>query len=299
MSKTAVDAARAGTVFVLPPEDDRLVLVNDPASPLYDERLTLPVSEELALSIAREGQIQPGKVKKNGPQLEILDGRQRYRAARLVNEWVRNADERVAFRGGVEVGFKFEVVRPEDEKDAIRKMIAANLHVEDTPMVRARRIARALKWGLTVEDVRVSYGFKSAATIENILALLDCAPAVQNAVERREMPESVARRLRDLDHGKQREALDEMRQKGAMRGAVANRAVTAKKNGKEISGAKTGRRMLTREFIERYSMQLEDVKAGGVQAVAANLKFLLGDSDALAGVDLAPYRDALRKARRR
>ena len=81
MSKTAVDAARAGTVFTLPPEDDRLVLVNDKASPLYDERLELPVSEELALSIAREGQIQAGKVRKNGPKLEILDGRQPSRSA--------------------------------------------------------------------------------------------------------------------------------------------------------------------------------------------------------------------------
>jgi hypothetical protein len=58
---------------------------------------------------------------------------------------VRNKDIRVAFRAGRLLEFKFEVVRPEDEQDAIRKMIAANLHIEDTPMVRAKRIARALK----------------------------------------------------------------------------------------------------------------------------------------------------------
>ena len=128
MSKTAVDAARAGTVFTLPPEDERFVLVNDKASPLYDERLELPVSEELALSIAREGQIQAGKVRKNGPKLEILDGRQRYRAALLANKWINARDPRVAFRSGQIVQFKFEVVKPEDERDAVRKMIAANPH---------------------------------------------------------------------------------------------------------------------------------------------------------------------------
>ncbi len=86
MAKTAVDATRAGTIFVLPPDDDRLILVNDKNSPLYDERLDLPFSEELALSIAREGQIQPAKVRKNGPNLEILDGRQRFRASLLANQ---------------------------------------------------------------------------------------------------------------------------------------------------------------------------------------------------------------------
>lgn len=299
MAKTAVDASRAGTVFALPPDDERFVLVNDPQSALYDERITLPVSDELALSIARDGQIQPGKVRKNGPKLEILDGRQRYRATLLVNQWVASNDQRVSFRAGVTVQFKFEVVKPEDEQDCIRKMLASNLRVDDTPLVRAKRVARALKWGLTEEDVRISYGFKSLATIQNILALLDCAPSVQQAVERRELPEAVARRFTKLEHTKQHELLAEMRTKGAMRGAVANRAVTSKKAGKEISAEKQGRRMLTREFIESYLLQLEDVTAPGVDAVRVNLRFLLGDADALAGAELGMYRDAVKRARRR
>ena len=298
MSKTAVDASRAGTIFTLPPEDERFVLVNDPQSPLYDERLTLPVSDELAMSIAHEGQLQAAKVRKNGPKLEILDGRQRFRAALLANEWITARDARVSFRAGQPVQFKFEVVRPEDEQAAVRQMLAANLRIEETPMVRARRIARALKWGLTEEDVRVSYGFKSATTVQNILALLDCAPSVQQAVERRELPEAVARRFVGLDHGKQKDLLEEMRQKGAMRGAVANRAVTAKKNGRAITTTKTGVRMLTREFVESYVAELEDVKALGSTAVRASLRFLLGDKDALAGGEFMQYREAVKRARR-
>ena len=260
MSKTAVDAARAGTVFTLAPEDDRFVLVNDPASPLYDERLELPVSEELAMSIAREGQLQAGKVRKNGPKLEILDGRQRYRACLLANEWITARDARVAFRAGQAVQFKFEVVRTEDERDAVRKMLAANLRIDETPIIRARRIARAIKWGLTEEEVRISYGFKSATTVANILALLDCSPAVQNAVDKGELPESVARRFADLDHKKQSELLAEMREKGVTRGAAASRAVTQAKNGKAITVTSTAKKMLPREFVESYAASLDDAR---------------------------------------
>lgn len=298
MGKTAVDATRAGTIFTLPPEDDRFVIVNDKDSPLYDERLELPVSEEMALSLAREGQLQAGKVRKNGPKLEILDGRQRFRASLLANQWIREQHERVAFRAGRLLEFKFEVVRPEDEQDAIRKMIAANLHIEDTPMVRAKRIARALKWGITEEEVRVNYGFKSPSSITNILALLDCAPAVQKAVDAGELPESVARRFRDLEHTKQKELLEEMRAKGVMRGAGAGRAVTAKKNGREITAVKTGKKMLTREFVETYLAELESVKALGATAVRATLRFLLGEKDALNAGEMAPY-EAAKKARRK
>ena len=294
--KTAVDAQRAGTVFVLPPEDDRLVLVNDPKSPLYDERLALPVSEELALSIAREGQINAGKVRKNGPKLEILDGRQRYRASLLANEWIKKGDPRVAFRSGQLVQFKFEVVKPEDEQSAVRQMLAANLHIEDSPMVRAKRIARALKWGLTLDDVRVAYGFKSKNTVENILALLDCAAPVQQALERREIPESVARRFVGLDHEKQKELLAAMRDKGVMRGASASRAVAEKKAGREVSGTEA-KRALARDYIEAFAVQLDAVRAPGAVVARAILRFLLGDKDALAGSEMTPYRDAATRAR--
>ena len=299
MSKTAVEAARAGTVFALRPEDKRFVLVNDKTSPLYDERLELPVSEELAMSIAREGQIQSAKCRKNGDRLEILDGRQRFRAVLLVNEWVRGKDARVAFRAGVEAPFKFEVVRPEDEKDAVRKMLAANLRIEETPIIRARRIARAMKWGLTEEEIRISYGFKSASTITGILALLDCCPAVQSSVEKGELPETVARRFVGLDHKKQAELLAEMREKGVMRGASASRAVTEKKNGHAISDATMGaKKMLPREFLESYGASLADVKVPGAAVVRANLKFVLGETAALGGSEMAPYREAAARARR-
>jgi hypothetical protein len=122
---------------------------------------------------------------------------------------------------------------------------------------------------------------------------------VQKALDAGELPETVARRFRALDHGKQRELLDEMRQKGVMHGAVANRAVTAKKNGKEITTGQMGKKMLTREFVEDYLAELEPVKTLGATAVRANLRFLLGDKAALAAVEMTSYRDAANKARRR
>jgi ParB-like chromosome segregation protein Spo0J len=251
----------------------------------------------MTLSLAREGQIKPGMVRKNGPKLEILDGRQRYRAELLANEWIRADDERVAFRRGQLLQFKFEVVRPEDEKAAIRKMIAANLHIDDTPMVRARRIARALKWGLTEEDVRINYGFKDPKTISKILDLLDLCPKAQAAVDKG-LPETVARRMVGLPHDKQEELLEVMQQKGVMHGAAAIRAITEKKQGKEVTGLKTGNKMLSREFVENYLAELADVKAVGVSAVRANVQLILGMKDALVADEFAQYREAIKRARR-
>jgi len=299
MGKLAVEAQRAGTLFVLSPDDERFVLVNDENSPLYDDRLKLPPSEELALSLAREGQIQPGMVRKNGPLLEILDGRQRFRAMRIANKWIEAGDERVAFRAGQPLVFQFEVVKAEDEKEAIRKMIAANLRIEDTPMVRARRIARALKWGLTKEEIRINYGFKSTKTLDNILALLDCSKAVQDAADRGELTETHARDIANLERSEQEELLAEMRAKGVMRGSGASRAIAEKKEGKEVSGAKTGKRMLTRHFLENYLAELEDHKAVGATVVRQHLRLFLGAKDALAAHEMVPYREAVRRAQRR
>jgi ParB family chromosome partitioning protein len=297
--KTVVDAQRAGTIFKIETDDERLVIVNDEASPLYDERLKLPVSEQMALSLAREGQLQPGKVRKNGPTLEVLDGRQRLRAMRLANEWVDAGDPRVAFRGGQRLVFMFEVVKTEDDRDAIRKMIAANLRIDEPPMIRARRIARAIKWGLTPEEVQINYGFKTKKTVEKILKLLDCCKEVQESAESGEMTQTLALLFVDLDHKKQRELHQEMRAKGLMRGASAVRAVKEKLQGKAVTGATVGKRMLKREFVENYLDEIRELKGNTPAAVRAHLHLLLGDKAVMSAAALDPFRDAIQRAQRR
>ena len=295
MAKTAVEAPRAGNIFTLPPEDERFVLVTDKKSALYDERLELPVSEELALSIAREGQMVSGKVRKNGPNLELLDGRQRFRACLLVNEWVNKGEERVAFRAGQTVSFKFEVIRPEDEADCVRKVLAANLRVEDTPLIRARRVSRALKWGCTEEDVRVAYGFKNVSTIKDILQILDCAPAVQKAVDSGDLPEYVARDFVGLDKEKQSELLTEMKDKGITKGQSARRAVKQKKKGQEVTGKAKGKKMLSRTALEGYLALLEKSEDSIDVLVAAHIRLVLGDADALNGERFSRYKETFDK----
>ena len=255
-------------MFVLPLEDERFVLVNDKNSPIYDERLDLAVSEELgarrfttsasiwrsprssALSLAREGRIQPARVRKSGPKLETLEGRQRFGAALLSHEWVASGDSRVALRAGQPVGFTFQMVRPEDEQAAVRQILAANLRIDATPILRARRIARAMKWGLSIEEM-------------------------------------------------QNDLVETMRQKAVMHGAWASRAVTWKKSGQAVTVENTAKRMLSREFLESYFVVLEEVRALGAGAVRTNLRLLLGDADALGGVELAPRRDAVQRARQK
>jgi hypothetical protein len=87
--KTAIDAKR-GNLFLVPPEDITIIGLDTedgPEHPLFDERVLLPVDEALARNIAIHGVIEPVVIRKNGDDvIEVIDGRQRVRSARLANE---------------------------------------------------------------------------------------------------------------------------------------------------------------------------------------------------------------------
>src|SRR6185295_18198195 len=77
--------------FMEDPAD--LFIITDPSNPRFDERAVMPLSQTLINSIEVSGVIKPVICCKNGGRAEVLDGRQRVRAARQINETRRGEDK--------------------------------------------------------------------------------------------------------------------------------------------------------------------------------------------------------------
>jgi hypothetical protein len=91
-SRDALNAKGKVDIYYFDPDD--VVLVTDESSPLYDERVHLPVKEELVINMmyAPDGEVPQGVLKvcvgRRNPEtgkVEITDGRQRAKACREAN----------------------------------------------------------------------------------------------------------------------------------------------------------------------------------------------------------------------
>ena len=88
-SKKLYGAEGRGELLLFDP--NTLTIVSDKKHPLYDERATMPVDERLVESIMKSGVLEPVIVRRNGedekgrPIVEVVDGRQRVRAAIIAN----------------------------------------------------------------------------------------------------------------------------------------------------------------------------------------------------------------------
>lgn len=164
--RTAVDAKR-GTLFHCDP--DQLTLITDPSHPLYDPRVKLPVPEWLIESVAAHGVVEPVIARKNGKLLEIVDGRQRYRAAVEANR--RGASVKVQ-----------TILRGEDDAEAAVTMIVTNEHRQDDDIVtKAKKAAHLLKHGHSPAAVCSAFRI-TKPTLKAWEAIGCLAPAVKEAI---------------------------------------------------------------------------------------------------------------------
>lgn len=171
-AKTAVDASRTNAWNI---EPERLVLVTDPAHPMYDPRVHLPVDESLVLNVMHHGVIEPVIICKDGADLVVVDGRQRVKAA-------CEANRRLLAEGKLAM-FVTCMIRKGDDASLFGVMVSTNeLRREDTPMGRAEKLQRFLAMGRSESEAVVVFGV-TRQTIANWKALLDLAPEVKQAVE--------------------------------------------------------------------------------------------------------------------
>lgn len=212
------------------PED--LVLVTDESHPLYDERVKWAPSEALIKNIMVYGVIEPVIVRKNGvrdgiPVVEVIDGRQRVKAA-------IEANKRLAKEGAVLIRVP-TITRGGDDLSLMGVMVSANeIRRGDELIIKARKAQRLLDNGATEEDVAISFGC-TTASVKNYISLLDCCKEVISAVSSGEISADAARKLSKLPREEQKKTFDKMRDNGATKGRKADKVVQ-EATGKPASG---------------------------------------------------------------
>lgn len=205
MAKNSLDAyGAAGKTNLLFFDPEKLVLVTDKTSPLYDDRVHLPVDEMMAHNIDYQGIVMPIEISKNPEtgEVEVVLGRQRVKACRLANTWrkERGASPRqvpaVVFKG-----------KREQALDAI---VSENEHRRaDTPLGRAEKMRQLMALGRGEDQVAMIFNCK-VATVRSTLALLECCADVQKAVDSGKVPVTHAVKLARLEPDAQREKVREL-----------------------------------------------------------------------------------------
>lgn len=256
MAKTAFDAARQ-TIFLFPPED--LVLVDDPAHPLYQARVNLPVNENLVRSMMVKGFRSIVIVRRDGENALVVDGRQRVKAAREANKRLKaEGKEPLKVRAYQEKG---------DEADLFGVMVLSNKgRQDDDPMSEARELKRFIDMGRSDEEAAAIF-CKPKSWVRQTLQLFDLAPKVQKAVTDGKVSVSAAVKLVNLDSADQVERLDELLASGA-KATVQNVARAVKKP----AGEEAGPVPPTKKQIQ---VAAEHLRAGGMDEAAAALDWAL------------------------
>lgn len=140
-------------------DDIRLVIITDKNHRLYDERVLLPVSDAMVSSIADPsiGVLEPVIVRKvqgarygvDGWAYEVMDGRQRVKAAREAQK--RTTDRTIRVPIIVRSGAN-------DAAAASMAAIANNQRVEETPMQKGLRAQMLIETGHSREELCSIFG---------------------------------------------------------------------------------------------------------------------------------------------
>lgn len=193
---------------------------------LYDERIHLPVDENLVKNIMVYGVIMPVIVREEDGKLLVVDGRQRVRAA-------REAARRFGQSGEHEVKVPIKRQRGTDEI-LMGVMISANeLRRGDEILEKAAKALRLVTLQGDARGVAIAFG-TSETTIRNWLSLMEALPEVRDAIKREDISASAGIELSRMPREEQKAALDlllEERQQKKGEGAASARASEAAARG--------------------------------------------------------------------
>jgi ParB/RepB/Spo0J family partition protein len=218
-AKSAIDAPRANVFLVYPEE---LFIIEDEKNPLFDPRALSPVPDRFIKNIMARGVKKPVLVRKVGNAIEVIDGRQRTRAAREVNKLVsaEGGEKRripVIVDRGVDDGLAFEssIFLNEIRKD------------DETILDKAEKAQRLLGFSRTIPEVATAFGV-TEVTIRNWLALLELPSEAKRAVRSGRISATDAvKHLSDVESEK-------------LEGAIEKLEKSSPKNGKSAKGKSDG-----------------------------------------------------------
>jgi ParB family chromosome partitioning protein len=252
-SRDSLNAKGKRDAYMFDPED--LVLVMDEKSPLYDDRVDLPIDEALVLNImfapdgVPQGVLEPINGLRNSEtgKVEVIDGRQRVKAAREANKRLKKM--------GMEPVWVPAMLKRANAHSAMGMLISSNEHRQnDTPLGKAKKAQRYIDLGRSEEEIATLFGI-SKASVKNLLSLLDAPITVQKAVESGKITVSDGYKLAKLDPAEAREKVAEL-QEHAPRTPGKKRSGNAKKAREIVSGNKE----------PKYSKKAEDSVATDIAA---------------------------------
>lgn len=194
-------------------DPENLTLVIDPAHPLYDERVAIPVDEGLITSIREHGIRENVSVRRNGSLFEVLDGRQRVKAALELNKRIKKELGR-AFDPKVDRILVPVTMSKDNDNQAAKVMVTLNeIRTQDSPMVQAAKAKRLLDRGIPKQEVCNQFG-KPTSWLSQIMKVLDTDDTVQSAVDKGMIPVTAASKLAALPRDQQKKAMAELRDSG-------------------------------------------------------------------------------------
>jgi ParB family chromosome partitioning protein len=170
-----IENTTRGEIFWMDASDERLVVVTDKNHRLYDPRVEIPINEAMVSSISdpKVGIIEPVIVRNIGGKYEVVEGRQRVRAARKAQAMVKNRTIRVPL-----------IVRSSvnDATAAGLSAIANNQRSEETPVQKGNRVKVLLETGHSKEEVSAIFGV-SWQTISGWVKISEAPAELHQAIE--------------------------------------------------------------------------------------------------------------------
>lgn len=214
MGGQAIEGKRLNGFWVLP-TDVRIIGhdTNDGQEhSLYDERIKLPLDEGLVRSIKAQGVLEPILVRKDGKFVDVLDGRQRTRAARAANEEIMR-DLQIEDPNDLRLHRLPLLLKNADGKAAMTIGAAANIRVTSDAMIQARTAQRYLDRGMSVEETALAMGVK-APQVYGWQKLLGLGEKMQAAVERGVLTPSAAVNYADMPIAEQDQIIADAETRG-------------------------------------------------------------------------------------
>jgi len=191
---TVPSEEKGGTIRRVNPME--LVIASDPKHPLYDPRATEELPEWMIVSIAEVGVKVPIICRKNGDALEVVDGRQRVRAAVEAN--IRRGQK------GMPLLRVPVMVQDIDDKQAAGFIVMLNeIRKADSAYNKAEK-AKSLKdrYDMTDAEIAPIFGVSEQA-VHGWIAVMNTAPEVVQAIKDRKLRISAAKELLSLSREEQ------------------------------------------------------------------------------------------------
>ncbi len=225
MAKTAVIGFESrGDTFVMNP--DRLTIITDKANPFYEPRAELPLDHPkmvyLIESLKAEaadpknkncGNLSDLTIRKNGKDsngddvYEVIDGRQRVKAAREINR-------QYAEMGKEPIFLRCQYKGVTEEKDFLRIMATKNeCRIPTPPSMIAIQVDNLIANGGTWKEAERSFA-KPEAKLRELVKIARLCEDVHKAVDAGKISVSAATKFEDMTVQAQRTALRELIESG-------------------------------------------------------------------------------------